>query len=110
MKGFLRGRRAVVLVVIVLAALCTLLYSRSSEKRDEGGIDTEIAELCSLVDGVGECYVSVVLVDGDEGRVYSIAVVCEGADSIRVRADLTELLTSHFGIGANRVSIVKMKK
>ena len=42
-------------------------------------------------------------------EVYAVAVVCEGADSTAVRSDITELLTSIYGIGANRVEILPLK-
>ena len=42
------------------------------------------------------------------GEVYAVAVICRGADNPKVRERLTELITSMYGIGANRISIQKM--
>lgn len=59
-----------------------------------------------------------VLVDGPQGKyalaemVYSpavqgVAVVCRGADDVRVRAQITEAVRVLTGVTANRISIAK---
>ena len=85
-------------------------------------VEGELAELCSYVDGVGKCYVYVTFERGSENtyksgnlietrppKVMGVSVVCRGAESARVKSELTELITSLFGIGANRVKILKLK-
>lgn len=84
-------------------------------------LEEEIRELCSSVDGVGKCRVTVTFERGVQNvykgssvietkppRVQGISVVCRGADSDRVRIQLTELLTALFDIGSNRVAILKL--
>ena len=84
-------------------------------------LEEEIRELCSSVDGVGKCRVTVTFERGEQNvykgssvietkppRVQGISVVCRGADSDRVRIQLTELLTALFDIGSNRVAILKL--
>ena len=84
-------------------------------------LEEEIRELCSSVDGVGKCRVTVTFERGEQNvykgssvietkppRVQGISVVCRGADSDRVRIELTELLTALFDIGSNRVAILKL--
>jgi hypothetical protein len=44
-----------------------------------------------------------------EETVESVIVICDGADSSQVRLTLTEMLSSFFGIGANRIRIEKKK-
>ena len=46
----------------------------------------------------------------DEQKVESVVVICEGGDSVKVKKCLTEMLSSFFGIGSNRVKVEKMKK
>lgn len=41
-------------------------------------------------------------------QIQGVAVVCQGADDVRVNARLTELITAVLGITANRISIAKM--
>lgn len=91
--------------VLVLAIL---LIPSSNEKVSEAELSDEAAkleELCSQIDGVGECRV---MVTYKNGEVYAVAVICRGADIPRVRERLTEMITSIYGIGANRVSIQPM--
>lgn len=56
--------------------------------------------------------------DGDEGgmllkvtepEIRGVAVVCEGADSAKVRQEITGTVTAVLGIGTSRVNIAKMK-
>ena len=63
-------------------------------------IDRHLQNLNSTLDKNGK----------ETDEVFSVAVICEGADDVSVRARLTELITSLYGIGANRVSIVKLEK
>ena len=84
-------------------------------------LETELARLCSSVEGVGKCTVTVSFERGEEKlykgstlietkppRVMGITVVCRGADSDSVRASLTAMLSSLFDIGSNRVSVLKL--
>ena len=111
LKEVMRGRRLLFFLGVFLLVLA-LCFFGGGENGDEEKTATEgltLGEMCARIDGVGECLVTVVYEDGGE-RVYSVAVVCEGADDIRVRAGLTELITKLYGIGANRVGIIKLKK
>ena len=109
--------------------IISVLPKEESEARDEITlseyklkVEGELSELCSLVDGVGRCYVYVTFERGSENtyksgnlietrppKVMGVSVVCRGAESARVKSELTELITSLFGIGANRVKILKLK-
>ena len=68
----------------------------------------ELGELCSSVEGVGECRVMIHYLK--DGSVYSVAVVCEGAEYDGVREGLVELISSLYGIGAHRISVLKISK
>lgn len=95
---------------MLAAAVGALLLALPSvlPKSDDGGDINEIEELCSATYGVGECRVLLSYAEDGE-RVVAVAVVCEGADSIEVRQRLTELLSSFYGIGYNRISIERLK-
>ena len=107
--GFLRGKRgALIITVAVLGALLLFLGSRDLTSIAEKEDDADIAEMCSLVDGVGRCYALVSY--SDDGEPLSAVVICEGGNSPSVRLRLTEMLSSYLGIGANRISVESLKK
>lgn len=61
--------------------------------------------LCSSLGGVGECSVALCMRDGE---VVSAAILCEGADSPTVEASVKELISSLYGIGYNKISVLKL--
>lgn len=100
-KGF-------ILLIIGAIALALLLIPSSNKKSVEKTEIDEAArleELCSQIEGVGECQV---MVTYKGGEVYAVAVICKGADSPKVRERLTDLITSMYGIGTNRVTVQPM--
>ena len=104
-----------ILIVLALGLILMFLGNKSEDTvLIEAGIEEKIATACSGVDGVGECSILVYYAPQDsrtdEAKVESVIVICEGADSVEVRLTLTEMLSSFFGIGTNRIRIEKMKK
>lgn len=114
---YIKEKKDVTKVAIVLALGLILIFlgGKSEKTVSESQISTEerIAVACSGVEGVGKCQVYLYYSQNDRSEatdeVESIIVVCEGADSVDVRLRLTKMLSSFFGIGANRVRIEKMK-
>lgn len=115
-KGFLEffstdGRvKKISLLVIVGALLLMLggmgfLQGGSSAKEEE-----RAAEMCALMGGVGECRVMMTYHPDNEGQVFAVLVLCEGADSPAVRERVTSLFCSLYGIGAHRVEIQPLNK
>lgn len=105
------GRGVKLGVVILLGVLLIFLGSRldrstgTEVKTDED----RAAEMCSLMDGVGECRVMMTYYpDSDGERVYAVLVLCEGAESIEVREKITAALSSLYGIGSHRVEIQRL--
>lgn len=68
----------------------------------------ELAELCSSVGGVGRC--RVMTTKDAEGEITAVAVLCDGAESAEVRANLSKLISSLYGIGYHRISILKISQ
>ena len=110
------GRRGVLFAALLLGLGLLLIFFGSGES---GVADTAVqtdeerlAELCSRMEGVGECYAYIFFEEGDgyrsEDVPSGIAVVCEGGDNARVRARLSEVISSLFGIGTNRIRIEKL--
>ena len=113
--GYFKEKREVAVVAVILALGLILLFlggrSDKSEEITDVSLEDRIAAACSAVEGVGECKVYVYLSAEDEdATVESVIVICEGADSVDVRLRLTEMLSSFFGIGRNRVRVEKLNK
>ena len=112
---YLKDKRSVWLAAIVLALGLILIFMGSAD--DDGtsggaGQEERLEQICSGIAGVGECQVILHYSPddkGDAGRIESVIVVCEGADSSDVRLRLTEMLSSFFGIGTNRIKIEKKR-
>ena len=123
-------RRALILISIGIALIfVSSSFGKTEEKSPEGitldeykiRLEDEIASICSDVSGVGKCRVFITLERGEQNvykgssvietkppRVLGVTVVCRGADSDRVRSELTDMLTALFDIGSNRVAILKL--
>ena len=110
-SGFLAwlrsDRRAFLLVAAAVVGLLFLVLP--SVISDGGEVDavTDIEALCGSIDGVGECRVLLSFGE-DDGQVVAALVICEGGDRLDVRHRLTELLSSFYGIGYNRICVEKM--
>ena len=106
-------RYAIFGVALIFGVLLILIGSIRTTAADEAtsSAESSIAELCEMTEGVGECRVHITYRERDgETSVYAVAIVCQGAESVAVRQRLTSLICSLYGIGANRVEILKMKK
>ncbi len=101
-------RLLVPLVALIIAILIIVLFGGGGEGSEPSeGDDERLEALCSMVDGVGECHVMVTYRDGE---VFAVAVICEGAEDIRVREKVVDLVTSIYGIGSNRVTVQPLAK
>ena len=115
--SFIKRNKSVLIVLGLLLIGALLIFSPSeSEDIGDDDIEAKLEELCSSLSGVGACRVMVTYdvvgkTYASEGRkvVESVTVVCKGADKVGVRAELTSMLSSLFGIGANRIHVSKMK-
>ncbi len=128
-----KNKKAKIIILLVAAGMLLILFSSvfGGEKKaktedmtlDEYRVrlEAEISDICTDVEGVGKCRVYITLERGTQNvykgsavietkppRVLGVTVVCRGADSPAVRADLTEMLTALFDIGSNRVSVLKL--
>ena len=107
---FLKGKGVSkkVVLLLVLGVLLLLIGTRgiSAEQESEEAGESELSSMCSSLVGVGECRVMVTY--SDEGEVYAVAVLCEGAESDAVRGRIYELVSSLYGIGTNRIAVLKI--
>lgn len=123
-------KKALVMIAVGIILIFISSSFGNSEKKSAEGItldeykirlESEIASICSDVSGVGKCRVIITLERGEQNvykgssvietkppKVLGVSVVCRGADSDYVRAELTDMLTALFDIGSNRVAILKL--
>ena len=97
------------LVILVMGLLLIVIGGLNFESNESTARSDEekIAELCSLSEGVGECRVMVTYTP-DGNSVYAVTVLCDGANSTEVRGRVTEMICSLYGIGAHRVTVMKL--
>lgn len=100
----------ILLLFAVALIFLSSLFSEGAGGAESDSLEQALIEMCASVEGVGECEVMITYRGDDKNEIYAVAILCEGADSVNVRADLTELVGSLFGIGANRIAILKIEK
>ena len=119
-----------VVALVLVGVILMFIPSGSNKEKSEQttltdykiSAEAELAELCSSIDGVGKCRVSVSFSEGESfrysgsklissapPRVFGVTVVCEGGDDDRVKERISDCMTSLFDIGANRVCVLKLK-
>ena len=128
-----KNKKALGVVLLLLLGIFLLIFSSIDPSLSEGAesvdsleeyksrLEAELGELCSSVNGVGRCRVTVTFERGEE-RVYKgstlieskppkvmgVTVVCKGADSDLVRAELVSMMSALFDIGSNRIAVLKL--
>ena len=107
--GFIMsGSVAPKVAIIMVLGILLLILGRGDIVATKGeSAEEKIAELCSMTEGVGECHVTVTYSAGGE-EVYAVAVLCDGSDSPKVRETITSVICSLYGIGAHRVTVMKL--
>ena len=96
-----------IIAVLVFGVLLVLFSSFDSGRTDKAK-ESELTEICSSLEGVGRCR-TVVTYSDEDGAVCAVAVLCEGADSPKVKARINELVSSLYGIGSNRIAVLKIE-
>ena len=100
-----------VLGIVFILGICFILIGNLGFKGNLGGEEDKVEKICSMIDGVGECRVIMTYreVEGVDS-VYAVTVLCEGAESVGVCRDITEMISSLYGIGYNRVEIFLLEE
>ena len=95
-------------VILLLGAALILIGSLGGRTDTQDTPDTEsrVADMCALTEGVGRC--EVMLTYSEDGEVESALILCEGGDLPSVRARVTDMVSSLFGIGTNRIRVQKI--
>ena len=114
-KGDYRGMLTVALLFGLGILLIFFGMGESGTEAAAVGTEESIEAVCSAIEGVGGCRVLISYErDGIRGSerevIVGIAVVCEGGDSDSVRRRVTEVLSSLYGIGTNRIRVEKLSR
>ena len=101
------GGAAKIIPIIILGIVLILFGSGIGGEREESvsvGAEDKLCQMLSSVEGVGRC--KVMINESEDGEVYAVAVLCDGAGHAKVRERVVSLIRSMYGIGANRVSVL----
>lgn len=129
----IKNKRSIIIFALLLCGIFMLIFSSSTatespqNEQIEGldeykkRLEAELADICSSVSGVGRCRVTVTFERGEEKiykgsslietrppKVMGVTVVCKGADSDLVKAEIVGMMSALFDIGANRIAILKL--
>ena len=125
-----RGGKLILAALAIGAALllaCSFMSGEEKKSEEDNlavykaELEQSLAEFCSSVEGAGRCKVMVSFSSGESleykggnlisstpPKVLGVTVLCRGGDKDKVRADVTELVSSLFDIGKNRVCVLKL--
>lgn len=92
--------------VIIALGLGLLLVFISPSVGVEQSEEEELTEICASLEGVGRC--RAVINYTESGEVFSVAVLCDGAENLIVKERIVQLVSSLYGIGANRIAVLKI--
>ena len=105
---FLKSGGAAKFIPVVIIGVLLIIFGSSLNKENGAdvsvGAEDKLCQVLSSVEGVGRC--RVMINEGESGEVYAVAVLCDGADSVKVRERIVDFMRSLYGIGANRVSVL----
>ena len=112
-SSYLRRYSPWVKIALVALGILLIVFSGALGE-DEGEMSEEenLAQLCAMIEGAGEVRVAIsygqessYFSGGEQRRVLAVAVFCDGADDIRVRARIKELVSVLYGIGTNKITV-----
>ena len=116
MKGaaeWFKEKKKIIVVVALIALLILVVFlffgtgGEESALGDYSKSDAEVrlTALLERIDGVGD---TEVMITEDEGVVTGVVIVCEGADSIMVRNDILNAVSTALNINKNIIAIYSM--
>lgn len=105
---FIKGKKTFAIAFLALVGAIFIFASGNVSSFPAEESADELSQLCSALDGVGEC--RTVINYGNDGEVLAVAVLCEGAEQIEVKSKLYKLISNLYGLGYNRISVLKISE
>ena len=114
--NFVNDNKKVIIVVILIIVLVGTIYflnKRTKSKQTSastattGGSETEVrlTAILSSINGVGAANV---MINESENGITGVVIVCEGANSIIVRNDILNAVSTALNIEKNIIAIYSM--
>ena len=117
---------------LLLIGVFLLIYASSGTKNESAGVQSDLESygtalearleaLCSQIEGVGRAEVMLTFESGalseykgstqigtSPPKVLGVTVLCTGGGDAEIRAELTGMLSALLGVGASRVSVLRL--
>ena len=124
--GILRMGAVILLGILLLAFASSGTKNERAENENDleaygAAMEERLEALCSQVEGVGRAEVMLTFESGAQAeyqgstqigtrppRVLGVTVLCTGGGDVKIRSELTEMLSSLLGIGAGRISVLRL--
>ncbi|MCD7728435.1 MAG: hypothetical protein LUI60_00790 [Clostridia bacterium] len=109
-SDYIREKKKLILIILLVLLLAVTVYLFFGDTEEQSAVtqtetEAKIAAVLSVMDGVGD--VEVVITEA-EGAVTGVVVVCEGADSILVRNNILNAVSTALNINKNLIAIYSM--
>ncbi|MBQ1260640.1 MAG: hypothetical protein IIX96_01345 [Clostridia bacterium] len=110
LKGLFKNKKLIIISVFAVILGLLLLGGGKTEKAATDTKEAQLEQFLESIKGVGECKV-IITYKSDSSyyskkeEVYAVAVCCRGATRKGIEAQITELVSSLYGIGTNRVKV-----
>ena len=109
---WLKDKKKLIIVVLLVALLVVIVFlffgsEEESVLGDSMKSDTELrlTALLERIDGVGDAEV---MITENGGEITGVVVVCDGANSIMVRNDILNAVSTALNINKNNIAIYSM--
>jgi hypothetical protein len=107
-------KKLVILVAILVLAIAVLFVINRSESNTTAQTvsvtysekEEKLAQVLQSIKGVGQTQV---LIYEEESTITGVVIVCEGADSIWVKNDILNVVSTAFNIEKGIIAIYSMK-
>lgn len=117
---------------LLLIGVFLLIYASSGTKNESADVQSDLESygtalearleaLCSQIEGVGRAEVMLTFESGalseykgstqigtSPPKVLGVTVLCTGGGDAEIRAELTGMLSALLGVGASRVSVLRL--
>ncbi len=111
MQTIKRNYKIIVAILLVSALIAAIWFLNSTEDNsssvaaNKSETETRLCALLSSIDGVGN---TDVMIYESDGEISGVVIVCSGGDSIMVRNDILNAVSTALNIQKNIIAIYAM--